>query len=144
MIASGYINLHILEKRKMFKIMEMYNGHTCSMNIVIGAHRHIFSSIASNRMRYKYTFSHTVYTPYDISNDMLHRYRASVNYMKAWKSCKQALKLIRDDPTTTFQLLPSYFYMLQQINIGTITRTKTYHLNRFNYFSMALGASITS
>lgn len=65
-----------------------------------------------------------------------------MNYVKAWRSREQTLKLIRGDLTTSFQLLPSYSYILQQINMGTFTRIEVDHLNRFKYCFMALGASI--
>ncbi|XP_022899350.1 uncharacterized protein LOC111412654 [Olea europaea var. sylvestris] len=112
------------------------------MNNVLGSHRQASSSVVSNYIKYKYTSSRTIYTSNDISNDMLHKYEVSVNYMKTWRSREQTLKLIRGDLTTSFQLLPSYFFMLQEMNIGTVTLIETDHLDRFKYCFMALGASI--
>ncbi|XP_022893122.1 uncharacterized protein LOC111407708 [Olea europaea var. sylvestris] len=127
-----------LGETKMFKIRKMCNGHTCSMNIVLGSHRQASSLIVSNCIKYKYTSSRTIYTP----NDMLNKYGVSMNYMKAWRSHKKTLKLTRGDLTTSFQLLPFYFFMLKQMNIGTVTRIETDHLDRFKYCFMALGVSI--
>lgn len=99
--------------------------------------------IVSNCIMYKYTSSRTTYTLNDVSNDTLHAYRVSMNYVKVWRSCKQMLKLIRYDPTTSFQLLPSYFYLLQQMNMRIMTRIETNHLDWFKSCFKALGASIT-
>ncbi|XP_022870200.1 uncharacterized protein LOC111389508 [Olea europaea var. sylvestris] len=127
-----------LRKTKMFKIKKMCNGHTCSMNIVLRSYRQASSSIVSNCIKYKYTYSRTIYT----HNDMLNKYGVSVNYMKAWRSREKTLKLIIGDPTTSFQSLSSYFFMLEQINIGTVTRIETDHLDRYKYYFMALGPLI--
>ncbi|XP_022851497.1 uncharacterized protein LOC111373222 [Olea europaea var. sylvestris] len=66
-----------------------------------------YKVLRSDKKEYKYTSSHTIYTPNDISNDMLHKYGVSMN-------------------------------------IGTVTRIETDHLDRFKYYFMALGASIAS
>lgn len=52
------------------------------------------------------------------------------------------MKLIRGDPTESFRQLPSYFYVLEQINLGMITMLEVDGHNRFKYCFMALGASI--
>ncbi|XP_022855517.1 uncharacterized protein LOC111376762 [Olea europaea var. sylvestris] len=65
-----------------------------------------------------------------------------MNYVKTWRSRERTLKLIREDPTESFQQLPSYFYMLEQTNSGTVTKLEVDGHNRFKYCFMALGASI--
>lgn len=116
-------------KTKMFKIRKICSGHMCSMNIVLESYRQMSCSIVSNCISYKYTSLRIEYTP----NDMLHKYGLSMNYVKAWRSHEQKLELIRGDLMTPFQLLPSYLYILQQMNMWTVTRVETNQLDRFKY-----------
>lgn len=84
-----------LRATKMFKIREMSSGHPCSMYIILGSHWQTSSSIVSNNNRYKNILSRTINTPSDISNVMSHKYRVSMNYVKAWRTRGLTLKLIR-------------------------------------------------
>ncbi|XP_022865484.1 uncharacterized protein LOC111385332 [Olea europaea var. sylvestris] len=131
-----------LGKTEIFKIQKLTDGHTCASNIVLGAHRQVSTSVVSSYIKYKYTSSCTIYTPNDICNDMLHTYVVTMNYVKAWRSQEITLKLIRRDPIESFRKLPSYFYMLEQINPRTVIKLKVDGHNRFKYCFMTLGASI--
>ena len=47
------------------------------------------------------------------------------------------------DPCHSFQLLPSYFYMLEKENLGTVTKLLMDEKNKFEYAFMSFGPSIT-
>ncbi|XP_022889448.1 uncharacterized protein LOC111404956 [Olea europaea var. sylvestris] len=120
----------------------MTDGYTCAANIVLGAHRQVTASVVSMCIKYKYNSFRTRYTPHDICNDMLHNYGVSLNYVKAWRSRERTLKILRGDPTDSFMKIPSFFYMLDQINPGTVTGLELDSHNRFKYCFMAIGTSI--
>ncbi|XP_022842936.1 uncharacterized protein LOC111366405 [Olea europaea var. sylvestris] len=109
---------------------------------VLGSHRQVSSKVVSSTIKYKYTLSRTIYTPKDICSDMLNTFRVYLSYMKAWRSRKQTLKMIRGDPTKSFGKLPKFFYMLRQKNPGTITEIEVGSHSKFKYCFMTLGASI--
>ncbi|XP_022871362.1 uncharacterized protein LOC111390536 [Olea europaea var. sylvestris] len=111
----------------MFKIRRMADGHTCAANIVLGAHRQVTASVVSTCIKYKYTSSRTRYTPNDIRNDMLHNYGVSLNYEKVWRSRERTLKMLRGDPTVSFMKIPSFFYMLGQMNPVDATYLNGHH-----------------
>ncbi|XP_022861119.1 uncharacterized protein LOC111381558 [Olea europaea var. sylvestris] len=129
------------DKTDLFKIRKI-GSHTCASNVVLGSHRQVTTAVVSSRIKYKYISSSTIYTPKDICNEMLHTFRVYLNYTKAWRCCEQTLKMIRGDPTESFSRIPSFFYMLQQKNPGTVTYLEIDSHNRFKYCFMALGASI--
>ncbi|XP_017972536.1 PREDICTED: uncharacterized protein LOC108661153 [Theobroma cacao] len=54
-------------------------------------------------------------------------------YGKAWQAKEYAKKLVFGPPEESFQLLPSYFYMLEQENPDTITTVATDVVERFKY-----------
>ena len=64
-------------------------------------------------------------------------------YSKAWRVKEYAQNIIYGDPFHSFQLLSSYFYMLEKENPGTITKLLKDEENRFEYAFMSLGPSIT-
>ncbi|XP_022859407.1 uncharacterized protein LOC111380153 [Olea europaea var. sylvestris] len=109
-------------KTNLFNIRKI-DSHTCASNVVLGSHRQVSAAVVSSSIKYKYTSAGTIYTPKDICSDMLHTFGVYLNYSKAWRSREQTLKMIRDDPTESFELeVDSH--------------------NRFKYCFMALGASI--
>ena len=83
-----------------------------------------------------------VYTPSDIISDMKKEYGISINYMQAYRSKEKALEYIRGKPEESYQLLPSFLYMIQKINPGSIVELKTNQDSTFLYAFMALYASI--
>lgn len=113
----------------------------CS-NIVLGSHGQVSRSILSSSIKYEYTSSWTIYTPNDIYNDMLHMYKVLLNYVKAWRSRKKILKMIKADLKNSFMNILSFFFMLQQTNLAMITGLEFDGHNKFKYYSLALGASI--
>ncbi|XP_022881049.1 uncharacterized protein LOC111398367 [Olea europaea var. sylvestris] len=99
-------------------------------------------ALVSHCIKYKYTSSRTLYTPNDICNDVLHTYGVSLNYVKAWRSWEETLKLIRGDPADSFNNIPRFFTMLQHTNPRTVTDLELDGHSRFKYCFMTLGASI--
>ncbi|XP_022870057.1 uncharacterized protein LOC111389366 [Olea europaea var. sylvestris] len=131
-----------LAKTDMFKIRYIAEGHICASNIVLSTHRQVTKTIVSTCIKYKYTSSRTLYTPNDIRNDMLYTYGVSLNYFQAWRSREETLKVLRGDPTDSFNKILAFFSVLQQINPGSVTSLEIDGHNRFKYCFMALGASI--
>ncbi|XP_022843192.1 protein FAR1-RELATED SEQUENCE 5-like [Olea europaea var. sylvestris] len=131
-----------LAKTDMFKIRHIAEGHICASNIVLSTHRQVAKTVVSTCIKYKYTSSRTIYTPNDIRNDMLHTYGVSLNYVQAWRSREETLKVLRGDPTDSFNKIPAFFFVIQQTNPGSVTCLEIDGHNRFKYYFMALGASI--
>ncbi|KAL5570111.1 hypothetical protein UlMin_026686 [Ulmus minor] len=67
---------------------------------------------------------------------------AKINYYKAWRGRKHAHSFIRGSPEQSFHLLPSYCYMLEKVNSGTITHIEVDGDNRFEYLFLAFGVAI--
>ena len=64
-------------------------------------------------------------------------------YSKAWKAREYAQNLVYGHPLDSFQMLPSYFYMLKQQNPGMVTKLKVDNENKFEICFMAFGACIS-
>ena len=66
----------------------------------------------------------------------------NILYSKAWRAKEYAQNLIYEDPLYSFQLLLSYFYMLEKENQGTVTKCKIDKESKFEYLFLALGLYI--
>ena len=83
--------------------------------------------------------------PLDIQNFARTHLRAKINYYKAWRGRKHAQSLIRDSPEESFYsfyMLPSYCYMLEKVNPGTVTRIEVDGKSIFKYLFLVFGVAI--
>ncbi|KAK3224265.1 hypothetical protein Dsin_011290 [Dipteronia sinensis] len=80
--------------------------------------------------------------PKDIMTYMKTMFGIQVMYSKAHAALSYALALTYGSHEETFQQLPSFVYVLEQQNSGTVTELQCTEDNKFLYFFMALGASI--
>ncbi|KAL5572909.1 hypothetical protein UlMin_022506 [Ulmus minor] len=81
-------------------------------------------------------------TPKDVQTYARMHLNAKISYYKAWRGRKHAQSLIRGSPEQSFHLLPSYCYMLEKVNPGTITHIEVDGDNRFKYLFLAFGVAI--
>ncbi|RVW57842.1 hypothetical protein CK203_114815 [Vitis vinifera] len=82
------------------------------------------------------------FRPKDIVADIRKQYGIQISYDKAWRAKELALGSIRGSPEESYNTLPSYCYVLEQKNPGTITDIVTDCDNQFKYFFMSIGASL--
>ncbi|CAL8109140.1 unnamed protein product [Prunus armeniaca] len=78
----------------------------------------------------------------DIIKDVRQNFGVTISYSKAWRSRELALKIIRGSAEESYALLPSYCYVLERTNSGTLTYIETDAANHFLYFFMSIGACI--
>ncbi|XP_062104416.1 uncharacterized protein LOC133815615 [Humulus lupulus] len=84
----------------------------------------------------------STYRPRQIIRDMRDEHGVGVTYNKAWRAKTLAADDVRGSNEESYALLPSYLYMLQLANPGTITRVCKDEENRFKYMFIAFGASL--
>ncbi|KAI9180554.1 hypothetical protein LWI28_006007 [Acer negundo] len=80
--------------------------------------------------------------PKDIIADMKTMYGIQVMYSKAHDALQYAFSLTYGTHEESFKLLPSFAYVLEQQNPGTITDLQCADDDTFLYFFMLLGSSI--
>ena len=80
--------------------------------------------------------------PKDIIGDMKTMYGIQIMYSKAHDALQYALSLTYGTHEESFQLLPSFAYVLEQQNLGTIIDLQCADDGKFLYFFMLLGSSI--
>ncbi|KAK2656074.1 hypothetical protein Ddye_009126 [Dipteronia dyeriana] len=80
--------------------------------------------------------------PKDIITDMKTMYGIQILYSKAHLALHYALSLTYGTHEESFQILPSFEYVLEQQYPSTITDLQCDENGKFLYFSMSLGASL--
>ena len=75
--------------------------------------------------------------------DIQSKYGRGINYDKAWRAREFDLSSIASSLEEFYSALPSYCYLLEKKNLGTITDIVINQDNRFKYFFMALGGCIS-
>ncbi|XP_019228655.1 PREDICTED: uncharacterized protein LOC109209775 [Nicotiana attenuata] len=83
----------------------------------------------------------TIYTPTDIQRDIQKAYGMDLSYMQAWRSKEKAMQLLRRSPSESYKKMPTYLYMLEYANPGSVTR-HTEGDGSFLYAFIAIYASI--
>ncbi|KAK2647865.1 hypothetical protein Ddye_015354 [Dipteronia dyeriana] len=80
--------------------------------------------------------------PKDIIADMKSMYGIQIMYSKAHVTPDYALSLTYGTHEETFQVLPSFGYVLEQKNPGTITDLQCDEDGKFIYLFMSIGATL--
>ncbi|KAK3222151.1 hypothetical protein Dsin_009176 [Dipteronia sinensis] len=90
----------------------------------------------------KVNWNGPIIRPLDIIEDMRGEHDIQVLYTKAWRATQNAKHCVFGKPSESFQLMPSYLYMLEHANPDTVTKVKKNSENKFMYSFMCLGACI--
>ncbi|XP_052206856.1 uncharacterized protein LOC127811190 [Diospyros lotus] len=109
----------------------MRPGHCQAKSIVIGSHVKLY-----------YEDVKRIHKPKDIINDVRKEFGVNISYSKAWRLWEKALDMIWRGAEESFQLLPSYLYMLKLKNPRTIVEIESDSESRFKYLFMAIGACL--
>ncbi|XP_047340744.1 uncharacterized protein LOC124944521 [Impatiens glandulifera] len=126
---------------EMFEVRRFVKEHTCSVVTNQLDKRQTPAWVIGECMKSKYIHHHD-HLPKKIIEDMQTSYGIKMTYNKAWRSREKALMAVRGTVEDSYSKLPSYLYMLELNNPGTITDIHTDELGHFKYMFMSLGVSI--
>ncbi|KAI9177565.1 hypothetical protein LWI28_016719 [Acer negundo] len=126
-----------------FQVRSFVNQHSCPLEEVHHRHRQasavIIGEVIASRLQ---QHDGRLMRPKDIIADMKTMYGIQVMYSKAHDALQYALSLTYGTHEESFKLLPSFAYVLEQQNPGTITDLQCADDDTFLYFFMSLGSSI--
>ncbi|KAK2644686.1 hypothetical protein Ddye_019881 [Dipteronia dyeriana] len=105
-----------------FQVRSFINEHTCPLEKIHRRHRQasavIIGEVVAPRLQQQ---DGRLMRPKDIIADMKIMYGIQIMYSKAHQALDYALSLTYGTHEESFQLLPSFGYVLEQQNSGTIT-----------------------
>ncbi|XP_060187673.1 uncharacterized protein LOC132616919 [Lycium barbarum] len=82
-------------------------------------------------------------TPKDIASDMRKQHGLTMTYMQAYRAKEKVLNMLREDPTESYNKLPTYFYTLEKTCPGSVVSLEKTAEDRFLYAFVALEPCIT-
>ncbi|KAK0602476.1 hypothetical protein LWI29_033791 [Acer saccharum] len=126
-----------------FQVRSFVNEHSCPLEEVHRRHRQAnavtIGELIAPRLQ---QHDGRLMRPKDVIADMKTMYGIQIMYSKAHDALQYALSLTYGTHEESFQLLPSFAYVLEQQNPGTITNLQCADDGKFLYFFMSLGSSI--
>ncbi|TXG54834.1 hypothetical protein EZV62_020090 [Acer yangbiense] len=124
-----------------FQIRRFDHEHTCSTEARFLLKRQASARDIGEHIKEKFR-DHRLYKPKEIIQDLQTEFGISCNYHKGYRAKHIALDEVQGIPVESYRILPSYLYMLEQTNPGTITDLYTDSGNRFMYMFFCLKACI--
>ncbi|KAK2637621.1 hypothetical protein Ddye_025416 [Dipteronia dyeriana] len=124
-----------------FQIRRFDHEHTCSNEARFPHQRQASALVIGEHIKEKFR-DHRLYKPKEIIQDIHKEFGISCNYHKAYRAKHIALDEVQGTPVESYRILPSYLYMLEQTNPGTIIHLHTDSANRFMYMFFCLKACI--
>ncbi|KAK2661691.1 hypothetical protein Ddye_000265 [Dipteronia dyeriana] len=124
-----------------FHIRRVDHEHTCSNEARFPHQRQASPRVIEEHIKEKFHDHHS-YMPKEIIQDIQKEFGISFNYHKGYRARHIVLYEVQGTPVELYRILPSYLYMLEQTNLGTITDLHTDSANRFMYMFFCLRACI--
>ncbi|KAK2663531.1 hypothetical protein Ddye_002105 [Dipteronia dyeriana] len=128
------------DKGAYFQVRSFVNEHTCPLENIHRRHRQasavIIGEVVAPRLQQQ---DSRLMRPKDIIDEMKTMYGIQILYSKAHQALQYALSLTYGTHEETFKLLPSFGYVLEQQNPGTITNIHCNEDGRFLYFFHVVG-----
>ncbi|XP_017982399.1 PREDICTED: uncharacterized protein LOC108663297 [Theobroma cacao] len=130
------------DRGEYWKVRTFHKVHTCTVDGLQGRFPTTSAKMISELMLHKIWANGVALRPKGIICEMRVQWGLKCLYGKAWQAKKYAKRLVFGPPEESFQLLPSYFYMLEQENPSIVTAVATDEEERFKYYFWSYGACI--
>ncbi|KAK2640589.1 hypothetical protein Ddye_028384 [Dipteronia dyeriana] len=132
------------DKGTYFQVRSFVNEHTYPLEVIHRRHRQasavIIGEVIAPRLQQQ---DGRLTRPKYIIVDMKLMYGIQIMYSKAHAALDYVLSLTYGTHEETFQLLPSFSYVLEQKNPNTIIDLQRDEDGKFLYFFMSIGASLS-
>ncbi|WRX13164.1 Transposase [Theobroma cacao] len=122
------------DRGEYWQVQTFHKVHTCTIDGLQGRFSTTSAKIICELMAHKLRVNRVALRPKDIICEMRVQWGLECLYGKAWQAKEYAKRLVFGPPEESFQLLPSYFYMLEQENPSTVTTVATNEEERFKYY----------
>ncbi|XP_021293380.1 uncharacterized protein LOC110423491 [Herrania umbratica] len=116
-----------------WQVWTFHKVHTCTVDGLQGRFPTASAKIIGELLSHKLQASGVALRPKDIIDEMRVQWGLECLYGKAWQAKEYAKMLVFGPPEESFQLLPSYFYMLEKENPDTVIAVTTDEAKRFKY-----------
>ncbi|KAL6558672.1 hypothetical protein OROMI_019022 [Orobanche minor] len=123
-------------------VVDVWCTHTCEKDLRYHADPTILSKVLASYFVPNLMVEGVVLRSRDIQAQVQRLFGAKIKYSTALSARNQALTMTYGDSSESFRKLPSYFYMLEQSNPGSVVDLQTDEAGAFEYCFMSLVAYI--
>ncbi|XP_016485814.1 uncharacterized protein LOC107806203 [Nicotiana tabacum] len=131
-----------LRASNIFQVTKYNSVHSCLNDKRFCSQKQVVSAFVAVVVQDKLVDPQTIYTSIDIQRDIQKAYGMDLSYMQVWRSKEKAIQLLRGIPSGQYKKIPTYLYMLEYVNPGSVTRLHTEVDGSFLYAFIAIYASI--
>ncbi|XP_070042589.1 uncharacterized protein [Nicotiana tomentosiformis] len=131
-----------LRASNIFQVTKFNSVHSCLNDKRFCSQKQVVSAFVAVVVQDKLVDPQTIYTSIDIQRDIQKAYGMDLSYMQVWRSKEKAIQLLRGIPSGQYKKIPTYLYMLEYVNPGSVTRLHTEVDRSFLYAFIAIYASI--
>ncbi|EOY21250.1 Uncharacterized protein TCM_012672 [Theobroma cacao] len=132
----------LLERGEYWQVRTFHKVHTCTVDGLQGRFPTTSAKIIGELISHKLRANGVALRPKNIICEMRVQWGLECLNGKAWQAKEYVERLVFDLSEESFQLLPSYFYMLEQENPNTLTAMATNEAERFKYCFWSYGTCI--
>ncbi|KAM3200004.1 hypothetical protein P3L10_032364 [Capsicum annuum] len=140
--CTWFLRSSRINKSNIFKTRKYCDIHTCSIKNQVYARRQGMTKMVAGLILGNYVDTKRIYTPNNIVSDMMREHEISLDYHQEWRAKIKAVKMLRGDPTKSYQKTLGYLYMLEKHYRGSVISWEKIEENRFLYAFVALDVSI--
>ncbi|WRX11772.1 Transposase [Theobroma cacao] len=121
------------DRGEYWQVQTFHEVHTCTVDGLQGRFSTASAKIIGELMSHKLRANGVTLRPKDIICEMRVQWGLECLYGKAWQTKEYVERLVFSPSEESFQLLASYFYMLEQENLDIVTTVATDEAERFKY-----------
>ncbi|RYE18378.1 MAG: hypothetical protein EOP45_14240 [Sphingobacteriaceae bacterium] len=130
----------VVQWSDMWQITSYESRHSCARVVRTEGHRGAAPWVIGHVFKDKYNISSMAeYSAHNVREEVKTRWGVGISYLKAWRTREKAISYVRGTPEESYQKLPSWLYMLEQKNPGTLTAFVK-DGDRFKYAFFSIGA----
>ncbi|XP_057790698.1 protein FAR1-RELATED SEQUENCE 5-like [Salvia miltiorrhiza] len=127
----------------VWRVSKWNAPHTCEMDLRKHGRRTVGAKVIGAFFAPTLLNEGAILRPKEMLAQLQRQFGIQVDYKTALMGRNYAVSMIYGDTDRSFQQLPSYLFMVQQANPGTVVELQTDSSNCFQYVFMALSASIS-
>ncbi|XP_017973139.1 PREDICTED: uncharacterized protein LOC108661376 [Theobroma cacao] len=130
------------DRGEYWQVRTFHKVHIYTVDGLQGRFLTTSAKMIGELMSHKLQANGVALRPKDIIYKMRVQWGLKCLYGKAWQAKEYVERLVFGPSEESFQLLPSYFYMLEQENPSIVTAVATDEEERFKYYFWSYGAYI--
>ncbi|XP_057803157.1 uncharacterized protein LOC131018454 [Salvia miltiorrhiza] len=136
--------LRAVQSASIWRVIKVVMDHTCHTDLNRTAPRQIPARVVGRYFARKLVGEGVVLKPKEMISEMQRLFGIEINYSFALRARNIAIEMTYGDFGNSYQMLPSYLYMLRMSNPGTLYDLEMKDDGKFHHMFVALGQSVAA